>query len=214
LLVKQGLARKALSEKQFGKRKVRADRVRLIRDAQLEALSHAHDIQKHALDQRHHREITAQKFEWQALSIERKRLWQQWEAEFGQRPRQRTDQGSSGRSDSRAPSPAPRRAKDQFPDARRKSSPSPSTDPQKQVQKPATKTADSRAKGDFNPAAEPDGTPPKPGWKKRRSAAERKADGSYKPQQRKGADARPLIAAIRIAPSPALFWRTWCRYKV
>jgi hypothetical protein len=80
------------------------------------------------------REITAQKFEWQALSIERKRLWQQWEAEFGQRPRQRTDQGSSG-----------------------KPSPSPSTDPQKQVQKPATKTADSRAKGDFTPAAEPDG---------------------------------------------------------
>jgi hypothetical protein len=42
LLVKQGLARKSLSQKQFGKRKVRAGRIRLIRDAQMEALSHAY----------------------------------------------------------------------------------------------------------------------------------------------------------------------------
>jgi hypothetical protein len=38
LLAKQGPARKALSEKQFGSRKARADRIRLIRDAQLETL--------------------------------------------------------------------------------------------------------------------------------------------------------------------------------
>ena len=75
LLVKQGLAQKALSEKHFGKRKARAVRIRLIRDAQFEALSHAYDIQKQALDLRHEREAAVQKQEWQALSIERKRLW-------------------------------------------------------------------------------------------------------------------------------------------
>ena len=54
--------------------------------------------------------------EWKALSVERKRLWDEWRAEFGETPRrQRTDQGSSsGSGDSRAPS-APR-PKDHFSD--------------------------------------------------------------------------------------------------
>ena len=173
ILVKQGLAQKALSEKHFGKRKARAVRIRLIRDAQLEALSHAYDIQKQALDLRHQREAAVQKQEWQALSIERKRLWAQWEAEFGPRPRQRQSQGS-GSGDSRRQSPAPRRPKQQFVDAT------------KPTQKPATKPADSRARDDFTPAAKPDGAQQKPGYKQRRSAAQRKADGSYKPRQRKG----------------------------
>ncbi len=190
LLVKQGLASKALSEKHFGKRKVRADRIRLVRDAQLAALSGAYDIQKDDLDRRHAREIEEQKLGWKTLSAERKRLWEEWHAEFGQtQGRQRTDRGSSDQGsggNGRAPSPAPPRARDHFPDAPRKPSPGRAADPNKPVEKPAPKPANSRAKGDFTPAAKPEDDPPKPGWKRRRSAAERKADGSYKPRNRKG----------------------------
>ena len=105
LLAKQELAKKALSEKQFGSRKVRADRVRIVRDAQLAALSAAFDIQKQDLQARHDREIAAQKTEWNALSIERKRLWTEWEAEFGARQRQ-TQRHGSGSSAGTAQAPA------------------------------------------------------------------------------------------------------------
>jgi hypothetical protein len=174
LLIKQGLTRKALSEKQFGSRKVRADRIRLIRDAQLEALSHAYDIQKQALDMRHEREIAAQKHEWQALSIERKRLWQQWEAEFGPRVRRRQSQGSSSGDSGDTRAPAPRRPNQQFAHA------APAG------KRMAQKTGDSAISKKFEQEARPDPPAPKPGYKQRRSAAQRKADGTYKPRQRKG----------------------------
>ena len=189
LLAKQGLAQKALSEKQFGSRKVRADRIRLIRDAQLATLSKAYDIQKEDLDRRHAQEIEKQKLDWKALSIERKKLWDEWRAEFGEtQRRQRTDQGSSsGSGDSRARSPAPPRARDHFSDpATRTPVPNQSNDPDKQVKTPAPKPANSAVSAEFTPAASPDVPPSKAGWKKRRSAAERRADGSYKPRQRKG----------------------------
>ena len=57
MLTRQALAKKALSEKQSGRRKVRADKLRYIRDAQLATLSAAYDIQKQALDLRHAEEI-------------------------------------------------------------------------------------------------------------------------------------------------------------
>ncbi len=46
MLARQALAKKALSEKQFGSRKARADKLRHIRDAQLATLSAAYDLQK------------------------------------------------------------------------------------------------------------------------------------------------------------------------
>jgi hypothetical protein len=98
---------------------------------------------------------------------------EQWEAEFGQRPRQRQSQGSGSGNRSRQ-TPARRRPKQQF------------VDTAKPTTKAATKPADSRARDDFTPAAKPDHAQQEAGWKKRRSAAERKADGSYKPRQRKG----------------------------
>jgi hypothetical protein len=100
------------------------------------------------------------------------RPWEQWQAEFGQPPRQRTDQGSSGRGDSRAPSPAPRQPRDQLVDA------------SKIAKKQAPKLDDSRAKEAFGQKANPDTPQPKPGYKQRRSAAEPKE--SHKPRQRKG----------------------------
>ena len=167
---KQALATRALSDKQFGKRHTRAQKIKIVRDAQLEGLSRAYDIQKQALDQRQQWEIAAQKNEWQALSVERKRLWAQWEQEFGPRQTQRQGQGSGSSSGDRQ---APARPRRQFADTN-----------QNPVKKPA-QAANSPVKKKFEdkavPAPEPD--PAKP-WRQRRSAAERKADGSYKPRQR------------------------------
>jgi Relaxase/Mobilisation nuclease domain len=175
MLVKRGLAVRGLSDQQFSSRKTRALRVQLVRDAQMAALSRAFDIQKQDLYCQHQRDIARQKAEWSALSIERKRLWAAWEAEFGVRQRQKTDQGSGGDShfadvskmvfDSQAPSPA--RPGQNFADAA------------KQTPKPAGE----RVARKFEDSAQPGA--PKPGWKQRRSAAERKADGSYKPRQRR-----------------------------
>jgi len=173
LLLKQGLAKKALSEKQFGGRKARADKIKLVRDAQLAALSAAFDIQKQVLTQRHDREIAAQKTEWQALSIERKRLWAQWEAEFGQRQTQRQGQGSgSGSGKGSGDRQAPARPRQSFAD-------------KVALKKKPAQAADSPVKRKFEDKAapKPAAENPKP-WRQRRSAAERKADGSYKPRQR------------------------------
>jgi hypothetical protein len=165
---KQALATRALSDKQFGKRDLRARKIKIVRDAQLEALSHAYDLQKQALDQRHAQEIAAQKAEWNALSVERKRLWKEWEQEFGHRPRQ--TQGSSGRSSGDAQTPArPRRTFAEQAAVKQK----PAQSPESPVKK----------KFEDKTASKPEADSHKP-WRQRRSAAERKADGSYKPRQR------------------------------
>ena len=187
LLTKQGLATKALSEKQFDSRKARADKLRHIRDAQLATLSAAYDIQKQALDLRHAQEIKQQKQEWRDLSTKRDRLWADWRMEFGikERPRRQGDgsqtgsgdQGSAGDrgGDGKAPAPpARKRPTEQFPTANKMHA---------EKQKPAV---DTRFKKEFTPAATPEPVRPKAGWKQRKSAAERKLDGSYKPRQRKG----------------------------
>jgi hypothetical protein len=178
MLARQRLATRALSDKQFGSRRARADKIRLVREAQMAVLSRAYDIQKQELDRRHAQEIDKQKLDWKALSIERKRLWDEWRAAFDIPARRRSTQGSSDSGDSRARSPAPR-PKDHFPDVGKKV-------PDKMVKTPKPKPSDSRAKASFEQEAQPAMPQSKAGWKQRRSAAERKADGSYKPRQRKG----------------------------
>ena len=122
LAAKHGLATRALSDKQFGKRHTRAQKIKIVRDAQLEALSRAYDLQKDALNQRHQQEIATQKSEWQALSIERKRLWAQWETEFGPRQTQRQGQGSGSSSGDRQAPARPRRTFDETASQKRRRS--------------------------------------------------------------------------------------------
>ena len=167
IAAKHGLATRALSDKQFGKRHTRAQKIKIVRDAQLEALSRAYDLQKDALNQRHQQEIATQKSEWQALSIERKRLWAQWETEFGPRQTQRQGQGSGSSSGDRQAPARPRRTFGE-------------TACQKPAQAPDSPV---RKKFDDKAAPKPETNSSKP-WRQRRSAAERKADGSYKPRQR------------------------------
>ena len=148
-------------------RHTRAGKIKIVRDAQLEALSRAYDIQKQALDQRQAQEVAAQKAEWSALSVERKRLWKEWEQEFGPRQTQRQGQGSGSNSGDRQAPARPRRT---FAE----------TASQKPAQVPDSPV---RKKFDDKAAPKPETDSPKP-WRQRRSAAERKADGSYKPRQR------------------------------
>ena len=186
MLARQALAKKALSERQFGTRKVRADKLRHICDAQLATLSAAYDLQKQALDLRHAQEIKQQKQEWRDLSARRDQLWDEWRAEFGirERPRRQGDGGGAGDGDQgsagdqggggKSPAPARKRPADQFANAN------------KILAEKPKRAAASKVGQEFTPAAAPESDRPKAGWKQRRSAAERKQDGSYKPRQRKG----------------------------
>ncbi len=207
MTARHALATRALSDRQFGKRKTRADRVKIIRDAQMQALAHAYDIQKAALELRHAQEIAAQKQEWRALSADRKKLWDEWRQEFGVRQRaQRTGTGSQGSGDNGR---APIRPKDHFPDAPNGAPADPGDvagqsvkeqppKPAKQflgagqpLRKTTPKPADSRLKAEFERGPSPAPPEPKAGWKKRRSAAERREDGSYRPRNRRGPTPRP-----------------------
>jgi hypothetical protein len=187
MTARQALATRALSDKQFGKRKHRADRVKILRDAQMQALGVAFDIQKEALDQKHEHEIERQKQDWRDLSTERQKLWDEWREEFGVRERQRQTARSGQGGDSRGRTAAAPKLKNQFPDGGKLASQPPPKATErflgagKPVARP--KAADSRAKAEFDPAAAKEKSQ-KPGYKQRRSAAERKADGSYKPRQR------------------------------
>ena len=178
MTARQALARKHLSEKQFGSRKARADKIRLVRDAQLATLSRAYDIQKQALDRAHAEDIARQKQAWRTLSTERDKLWAEWRQEFGISERARRT-GDTGRGDqggrAKAPArPSPADLGDHFADAGG------------MVEDEAPAPADSRVRQEFAPAASPAPPGPKAGWKKRRSAAERRADGSYRSRDRKG----------------------------
>jgi hypothetical protein len=203
MTARQSIAARALSDKQFGKRKVRAEKVKIVRDAQMQALARAFDIQKKALDLRHAQEIDRQKQEWRELGAERKKLWDEWKQEFGVRQRQRQTARSGSGGDSRGRTPATPKLKDQFPDISQMAGAGQTRDARKMPAQPTPrateqflgagkpvqttaqkKAAESPVKEQFAPAANPDSPHPKAGWKKRRSAAERKADGSYKPRTR------------------------------
>ena len=132
-------------------------------------------------------EIKQQKQEWRDLSARRDQLWDEWRAEFGikERPRRQGDGGKTGDGDQgsagdqggggKAPAPPIRkRPADQFANAN------------KILAEKPKRPADSKVKKEFTPAAAPESDRPKAGWKQRKSAAERKLDGSYKPRQRKG----------------------------
>ena len=187
MLSRQQLAKRALSEKQAGRRKIRADKLRHIRDAQIATLSAAYDLQKQALDLRHTQEIKQQKQEWRDLSVKRDRLWSEWRAEFGirERPRQQGDDSKTGTGDQggagdqgggSAPSlPGQKRPAEDFAKANKILAGRPG------------RADDFQSEKKLTPAAAPEPQRPKAGWKQRRSAAERKLDGSYKPRQRNGA---------------------------
>ena len=110
----------------------------------------------------------------------------EWKAEFGirERPRRQGDGGKTGSGDQggtgdqgggQAPAlPARKQPADHSANANRTL-----------AEKPK-RPADSPVKKEFTPAAAPESDRPKAGWKQRKSAAERKLDGSYKPRQRKG----------------------------
>jgi hypothetical protein len=180
MLARELLAKKALSEKQSGRRKARADKVRYIRDAQLATLSAAYDIQKQALDLRHAEEIKLQKQEWRDLAARRDQLWTEWREEFGikERPRRQGDGGKTGSGDQdggKSPAlPARKGPADHCANAN------------KILAEKPKRAAESPVKKEFTPAATPESDRPKAGWKQRKSAAERKHGGSYKPRQRKG----------------------------
>jgi Relaxase/Mobilisation nuclease domain len=209
MTARQGLATRALSDKQFGKRKARADKIRLVRDAQMHTLACAFDIQKHALEARHAQEIDRQKQEWRELATERTKLWDEWKQEFGVRQRQRSTARAGSGGDSRGRTAAAPKLKNQFPDPTKTVRPDPLVDAGKTAKKqppkatekflgagkpvarPKPKPPDSRIKTEFQPAASKEPPQPKPGWKQRRSAAERKADGSYKPRPRNEPKPKP-----------------------
>ena len=71
IAAKHALATRALSDKQFGKRHTRAGKIKIVRDAQLEALSRAYDIQKQALDHRQAAGDRRAEGRMEALSVER-----------------------------------------------------------------------------------------------------------------------------------------------
>ena len=197
---RHALSVRALSNKQFGKRQARADRVKALRDTQLKGLSVAFDIQKAALDQRHEQEIAAQKQGWRDLAKQRKELWDQWREEFGVRQRQRETARAGSGGDSRGRTAAAPKLQNQFPGAPKTARPDQLIDAGETAKrnqpkatekflgagKPVTKPKppDPRPRAEFAPAASKDTPQPKPGYKQRRSAAERRADGSYKSRQR------------------------------
>jgi hypothetical protein len=112
------------------------------------------------------------------LSIERKRLSAQWEAQFGQ-----TQGLIKDRAAVTAASPAPPRPKDHFPDAPKIA---PDGDERAAVRRQDSPPlpADSGLKREFRNPAAPGGRTSKAGWRNRRTAAERRAVGSYKPRDR------------------------------
>jgi hypothetical protein len=195
--------KQALRQKQAQTRKVRADTLKAAQRVELEKLAAQFQERRTEMKDRHAAQIVEQKAKWRQLSAERKKVWADYRKAFDipEREQQAGDRITHIRSfyeaargktwpsdrqdDQRSPAvrdfnnaaegrPAePRRASDgslvgEFRNA---------ADP--------TQAAEPTKAGDTGgPAEQLQQQEAEKGWRARRSAAERKADGSYRPRDR------------------------------
>lgn len=151
-----------LRQTQAQRRKARADTLRAACRHELAQNAAAFKQQRKALSERHASEVIAEKAEWRAIAAERDKAWSEFRREFSARTVAREADAE----------PSLRR---QFNDAA-------------SGQERLAKKSDGRAEGRQGSDSARPAQREEAGWRKRRKAAEREADGSYKPRDRGGRD--------------------------
>jgi hypothetical protein len=145
-----------LRQRQANSRKIRADTLRAARRHEVAQLSQQFERDRAAMKMRHAAEVSRQRTDWRELASERQKVWSEYRQAFQRSEPEREDitQGSPTR--------------DQFHEA--------ATATRSPEVKPAQPAADITESAADRSATK--------GWRARRTAAERKADGTYRPRNR------------------------------
>ena len=160
----QETQKQALRQRQAQSRNERAATLKASRRVELAKLSHEFQKDRETMTARHASEVAAQKAVWRQLAAEREKVWSDYRQEFAT-PEPQQDKGDQHQSH-----------RDEFREAA-------SGTTRTEAKREHERTADNGA-GRI-PTTEKS---PRRDWRARRSAAERKADGTYKKRDRDNDD--------------------------
>jgi hypothetical protein len=156
-----------LRQTQAQRRKARADTLRAACRHELAQNTALFKQQRNALSERHAGEVIAERAEWRAIAAERDKAWAEFRREFSARDVQREAGAASA-------------LRQQFNGA--------ASGEERAATQAQTEGKAGGREGNGAAGAPPVQKEAKTGWRARRSAEERKADGSYKPRDRGGRD--------------------------
>lgn len=164
----QETQKQALRQRQAQNRNERAATLKAARRVELAKLAQEFQNNQDAMKTRHAAEVAAQKAVWRQLAVEREKVWSDYRQEFAIPERQ-----PDPLQDKAGPQPSRR---DEFQEAA-------SGTTQAEAKSKYERRADKAQRGapDMTPDAEKS---TRRDWRARRSAAERKADGSYRKRDR------------------------------
>jgi hypothetical protein len=156
----QDSQKQALRKRQAQSRNERAATLKAARWVELAKLSQEFQKYREAMKARHASEVAAQKAVWRQLAVEREKVWSDYRKEFMTKEAElaKADQQQSHR--------------DEFREAASGTA------------KPERERRDDQNRGNGVDRAPTVEKSPRRDWRARRSAAERKADGSYKKRDR------------------------------
>ncbi len=163
--------KKGLQERQAQSKRNRADVLRAARRVELARLSDEYRRSRRAMVERHAREIVVERAEWKKVAAERQKNWVDFKRDFAtpEPGRDAAQYGESARE-------VFLRAASQEAEQKQKLSP-----PDRQ--KPPAGHADPPRSASVS-KSEREAPAETKGWRARRSAAERRADGSYRERER------------------------------
>lgn len=195
--------KQALRQKQVQTRKVRANTLKAAQRVELEKLAVQFQERRTEMRDRHAAQIVEQKAKWRQLSTERKKVWTDYRKTFDipEREQQADDRSNHVRNFNDAARGKTRpsdRPEDQrspavrdFNDAAegRQAEPRRASDDSlsgefRNAAEPTQAAEPTKAGDTGGPAEQPQHQEAEKGWRARRSATERKADGSYRPRDR------------------------------
>jgi hypothetical protein len=163
--------KKSLQERQAQSKRNRADTLKAARRVELARLSEDYRKSRRVMAERHAKEVAAERADWKKLAVERVRMWAEFKRDFAMPEpvrdlaqhrfsvREEFRRGASGDAELK---PRPSQSDQQnVPAGRRNPQQSATVSGDKEQASTETK-----------------------GWRARRSASERRADGSYRPRER------------------------------
>ena len=163
--------KKGLQERQAQSKRKRADVLRAARRVELARLSDEYRRSRRGMVERHAKEVAAERAEWKKVAAERQKTWADFKREFAmpQPTRDAPQRGVFAREDFRRTASQDAKVEGKVLPTDRKNGPADKASPVQSA--PVPKDGKQGAGENKN-------------WRARRSAAERRADGSYRERER------------------------------
>jgi hypothetical protein len=163
--------KKGLQERQAQSKRKRADVLRAARGLELARLSDEYRRSRRSMVERHAKEVAAERAQWKTVAAERQKTWADFKHEFAAREptRDASNHSVSAREDFVRTAAQAATVERELSPADRKNVPADKASPMQSASVPKDEKQDAGENKN---------------WRARRSAAERRADGSYRERER------------------------------